>query len=170
MALCLALFLSTVGLAAFATTLSSARDPDNGDIGQVRDVSARFATALLSYDYRNLPPAKADILALSTPRQRAQYEREFPQLAQALTQAQVRAAAKVKRVYVGPLTATTATSIVVADAASESTAGVKAALASYLQLDLAKVGGKWLVDHVANVKNGDPANLQPAGGTTTTAK
>jgi hypothetical protein len=169
MALSLALFLSTVGLAALATTLGSARNRDSGSEREVREMSTRFATALLSYDYRNLAPAKANILALSTPGLRARYEREFPQLAQALTQGQVRAAAKVRRVYLGPVTASTATSIVVADAASESTSGVKAAVSSYIQLDLSKVEGKWLVNEVIDVKKGEAANLQPVS-TSTTAK
>jgi hypothetical protein len=170
MALSLALFLSTVGLAGLATTLGSSRNRSSGSEREVREISSRFATALLSYDYRNLAPAKANILALSTPSLQARYEREFPQLAQQLTQGQIRAAAKVTRVYLGPMTANSATTIVVANAAQESKTGVRAAVASYIQLDLAKVSGKWFVNQVTPVKNGDPANLEPVGATTTTAK
>ena len=47
-----------------------------------------------------------------------------------------------------------ASTIVVANAVADGAAGRRASLASYIQLDLVEVGGRWRVDGVTNLTFG----------------
>lgn len=168
-----AFFLLSVVLAALAVSLKSSLDDERGDRRAVEQVSGRFATALLTYDYKRLDDAKERVLALATGTFRSEYERAFSGLDAFLKETQASSTATVTDVFVGALDEDRATSIVVVDAVVRGTSGTRRAAASYIQLDLVKVSGGWRVDGVTNLNFGQ-STLPGAGGapsatTTTTA-
>lgn len=168
MAISLALFLVAVGLAALATSLGSALERERDTHEDLRVATARFVTALLTYDYKDLEASKAAVLAMTSPSLRAKYDQQFPLLADTVTKNQARAAARVTRIYIGPNDEDAATVIAVADAAAETKRGSTATVESFFQLQLVRIEGRWLVDEVTNVKVGEspPSSLPPTTPTT----
>ncbi|HUQ38641.1 MAG TPA: hypothetical protein VM030_00675 [Acidimicrobiales bacterium] len=165
---CIVLFLAVVLLSVVAATLASSLNRERDARQGVERVAGEFAVALLSYDFEKLPEAKARVLALSTGKFRSEYDRAFASLQTLLTASQARSVGTVTDIFVGPVHDGTASAIAVADATSRTKTGTRRTLASYIQLDLVKVDGRWRVDGVTNLNFGQGSGAPAAAPTTTT--
>jgi Mce-associated membrane protein len=171
---CLALFLLSVILAALAAVQSSRLHRERADRQDVTSVAGRFATALLTYDYRNLPAAKARVLALSVGKFRQEYEQAYSGgLDVLITQTKAISQVTVTHLYVGEIAGGHAEAVIVVNQTSTGTTGTHPAIDQYVQLDLVRVSGRWKVDNVTNLTDTQaqaPARApQPAATTSTTA-
>jgi Mce-associated membrane protein len=163
------LAVAVIGLSLVAATLASSSSAERGDRRQVEDVSGRFATALLTYDYQDLKTAKARVLALSTGKFKAEYEQAFTGgLDKLFTETQARSAGTVEQIFVGDIEDDSVTTVVVVNAVAKGSAGSRRLISSYIQLQLVKVKGRWRVDGVTNLNLGAPSTDSPALPTTTT--
>lgn len=163
---CLALFLLSVGLAVTAAVLSSQLHRDRSDRDAVRSTAGRFATALLTYDYRNLEAAKKRVLALSAGKFRQEYQQAYSGgLDVLITQTKARSEVTVTHLYVSDVAHDQAEAVVVVNQTSSGTTGTHPVIDQYVQLSLVKVGGQWKVDNVTNLTDTQPAS----SSTSTTA-
>lgn len=159
----------SVVLALVAAVLASRLDAERGTRRTVERVAGTFTTALLTYDYNDLDAAKHRVLSLSTGKFKKEYEQAFGGgLDELLKQTQSRSKGTVTDIYVGEVSDGTADVIVVANAQAEGTSGTRRTVASYIQLQLVQVGGRWRVDGVTNLNFGQQSG-SPAPSTTTTA-
>lgn len=169
--LCVILGVAAVAFAVIAAVATAQLDDERGDREEVEEVSGRFASALLTYDYRDLAGAKKRVLDMSTGKFKAEYEKAFDGGLDKLFEAtQSRSAGTVTDVFVGPIEAGSVTTITVVDAVSTGTAGGRRLVSSYIELQLVKVGGRWKVDGVSNLNLTAPTSeaVVPGASTTTT--
>ena len=127
------------------------------DRDRILEVSGRFATAVLTYDYRtNLDSVKEQVLALSTGAFRDDYAAKFEDLKKVLVAAQTTSAASVRELYVGDHDDKTAKVIVVLDTSGTITLQGKLSpqvlVGRYMQLSVVKLaGGVWRVDDLQSL-------------------
>ncbi len=169
-------FIGTVVAALFAAQqhrqLQQSRDARAG----VEQVSSRFASAVLTYDYRDLDKTKKAVLALSTGKFRTDYDQNFSGLSALFTTTKGQSTATVKDVFVSAIEHDTATSIVVLDERGQGISGQRLNVDWYLRLSLVKVKGQWRVDDLINLNfagqgpQAVPAPLAPTTPTTAPAK
>jgi Mce-associated membrane protein len=160
--------VAAIGFGLLAAVLGSRLNGERRDRQEVEDTSGRFAAALLTYDYNDLAAAKKRVLALSTGNFRKQYEEAFTGGLDTLFQStKATSAGTTKDVFVGDIANGTVTSIAVVDAVAQGTTGSRRLISSYIQLDLVKVHGKWLVDGVTNLNLGAAADASPLPTPTT---
>jgi hypothetical protein len=137
-------------------------------------VASTFAEKLLTYDYKDLATARANVTALVTDSYKQMYEQAFTiGLEPQITKLQATSVAHVQEVYLTEVSkdqsgATTAKAIVVVDADTTSTAGTRTLQGTFLKLDLVKSNGKFLVNAVTAVSTANESLTPPAGATTTT--
>ena len=166
-------FLGAVGMAVLAASLSSQLRDERGDRREVERIASRFSERLVTFDYRHLTQARAGVSALSTGKFQKEYERAFRQsLQQLITAGKTTSEGTVTDLFVGPIEHDNASAIVVVDTKTTGAAGPRQSFDSYIQLDLVKVRGKWLVDGVTNLNfaaGGAPstAPATPSPATTT---
>jgi len=170
-ALAIVFFIGTVVTAIFAAQqhrqLQRSKDARAG----VEQVASRFASAVLTYDYRDLDKTKNAVLALSTGKFRTDYEQNFGGLSALFTATKGQSTATVKDVFVSAIDKDTATAIVVLDERGQGTSGQRLNVDWYLRLSLVKVKGKWRVDDLINLNfagQGAQPVPAPAGQTTPT--
>lgn len=170
-ALAVVFFIGTVVAAIFAAQqhrqLQRSKDARAG----VEQVASRFASAVLTYDYRDLDKTKNAVLALSTGKFRTDYEQNFGGLSALFTATKGQSTATVKDVFVSAIDKDTATAIVVLDERGQGTSGQRLNVDWYLRLSLVKVKGKWRVDDLINLNfagQGAQPVPAPAGQTTPT--
>lgn len=167
-ALAAGLFVASVALAALAAVLATRLEAERAGHRDVEQVAGQFAEALLTYDFNNLEAAKRRVLSLSTGKFRKEYEQAFAGgLDVLLQETKATSTGTVTDVFVGSIEDGSATAIAVANAVAEGTAGTKRTVASYIQLDLVRVGGRWRVDGVTNLNFGRDAGQVPPAATTT---
>lgn len=159
--------LAAAAAASYASTLNSERNEEQ----DVREVSGRFAAALLTYDFEDLDAAKKRVLDLSTGKFRREYEQAFDGgLDKLFRETQARSAGTVTDVFIGEIEDGSVTTIAVVDAVAKGSVGSRRLVSSFVELQLVKVGGKWRVDGVTNLNLGaTPASTPGAAATTTTA-
>lgn len=155
----LAVLIVAVVAAVQRQELAAERD----DRREIERVSGELAAALLTYDFEDLDASRDRVLARSTGKFRKEYEEAFESgLRTLLTETKASSRGTVTDIYVGDIADSTASSIVVANAVADGTSGRRASLASYIQLDLVEVGGRWRVDGVTNLTFGrDSGTAQP---------
>jgi Mce-associated membrane protein len=140
----------------------------------VEEVAARVAIALLTYDYRDLEGTKQRVLADATGAFKKQYEEAFDtSLSTLIRETRAQSKATVTDLFVGEIADGTAKVMAVVNSEREGAGGRVPVAASYIQLDLVKVEGRWKVDNVTNLNfgqaTGGPARATaPQGSTTTT--
>ncbi|TMK88814.1 MAG: hypothetical protein E6G57_04890 [Actinobacteria bacterium] len=133
-------------------------------------MASRFASAVLTYDYRNLDKTKQGVLALSTGKFHTDYEQNFGGLSALFTTTKGQSTATVKDVFVSGIQNDTATAIVVLDERGQGTSGQRLNVDWYLRLSLVKVKGNWRVDDLINLNfAGQGASPVPPQSTPTTA-
>jgi hypothetical protein len=150
-ALAIVFFVGTVVAAIFAASqhrqLQQSKDARAG----VEQVASRFASAVLSYDYRDLDKTKNTVLALSTGKFRTDYEQNFPGLSALFTTTKGQSTATVKDVFVSAIAHDTATAIVVLDERAQGTSGQRLNVDWYVRVSLVQVRGQWRVDDLTNI-------------------
>jgi hypothetical protein len=169
-ALAAVFFVGTIVALVFAAQqhreLQQSKDARAG----VEQVASRFASAVLTYDYRNLDKTKRSVLALSTGKFRTDYEQNFGGLSGLFTTTKGQSTATVKDVFVSGIDHDTATAIVVLDERGQGTSGERLNVDWYLRLSLVKVKGNWRVDDLINLNfAGQGASPVPTQTTPTTA-
>jgi hypothetical protein len=117
----------------------------------VEQVASRFASAVLTYDYRDLDKTKQAVLGLSTGKFRTDYEQNFGGLSALFTTTKGQSTATVKDVFVSGIDDNTASAVVVLDERGQGTAGERLNVDWYLRLSLVKVAGAWKVDDLINL-------------------
>ncbi|HEX7167204.1 MAG TPA: hypothetical protein VF230_09510 [Acidimicrobiales bacterium] len=148
-------FFLAVAAVAFALSSRQQLADERDGREQVERVSGQLAAALLTYDYRELDEWKERVLVNATGKFRREFEETFASsLEPIVTEVKATSRATVTDVYVGPIDDGAASAIVVANAIAEGTAGRRTTLASYIQLDLVEVDGRWRVDGVTNLNLG----------------
>ena len=157
------LLLVVLIVAVVATVQRQELAAERDDRREVERVSGELAAALLTYDFEDLDASRDRVLARSTGKFRKEYEEAFESgLRTLLTETKATSRGTVTDIYVGDIEDSTASSIVVANAVADGTSGRRASLASYIQLDLVEVGGRWRVDGVTNLTFGrDSGTAQP---------
>ena len=168
-ALAIVFFIGTLVAAVFAAQqhrqLQQSKDARAG----VDLVASRFASAVLTYDYRNLDQTKQAVLALSTGKFRTDYDQNFGGLSALFTATKGQSTATVKDVFVSGIQNDTATAIVVLDERGQGTSGQRLNVDWYLRLSLVKVKGNWRVDDLINLNfAGQGASPVPDSSTATT--
>lgn len=145
--------------------LTGARD----DRQAAASVAGEFATAVLSYDHRDLQGSVDDVVALSTPDWGREYENAWFQEQQPVVE-ELDAVARVdvRDVMLGEESEGVVSAIVVFNATIESQIGTRRLGGSYLRLDLVRHEGGWRVDDMAYLASTDqsldPAVADPEAG------
>jgi hypothetical protein len=124
-----------------------------GALAQRDAVAARagaIATALFTYDWRNLAATQQYLSAYSTGGFAQREAAQSPAVQQQLRQARAIGSATVKEVDVADLSADHATAFVVVTTRVASAKGTSSGIA-YLHLDLRRVEAVWKVDDVQNL-------------------
>ena len=159
----LALLLVAAAVAAFVE--HDRADDLAGDVEARRSVATQagaFAEALLSYDAASLDAARERVLALATPSFGEEYATAFDeQLGAVIGELGAVSTATVREVYVQEVDGATAKAIAVVDSTVRSTAGDRSLTGSYLQVDLERVDGEWLVAAATAVGAEDETVEQP---------
>jgi len=114
-ALAIVFFLGTVVMGVLAAREHSKLQQTKDARAGVEQVASRFASAVLTYDYRDLNKTKDAVLALSTGKFRTDYEQNFPGLSALFTTTKGQSTATVKDVFVSGIQNDTATAVVVLD-------------------------------------------------------
>ena len=152
------LFVAVVALAVVAASQRATLAAERDDRKEIERVSGELATALLTYDYEDLDASRDRVLARATGKFRKEYESAFESgLKTLLTETKATSKGTVTDIYISDIDRATASTIVVANAVADGTAGRRASLASYIQLDLVEVEGRWRVDGVTNLTFGQTA-------------
>jgi Mce-associated membrane protein len=149
--LCILFFLATVAMAIVAASQHRQLQQTRDTRGAVENVATRFASAVLTYDYRSLDRTKQAVLALSTGKFRTDYEQNFTGLSALFTSTKGQSTATVKDVFVSGIQHDTASAIVVLDERGQGTSGQRLNVDWYLRLSLVKVRGNWRVDDLINL-------------------
>ena len=158
-------------LAVLSASLSARNRDTEGRTAAVRRTAAAMGSAMLTYDYRHLPEAKARVLDLSTGSFKKQYRQAFDggfdQLYKATKQV-----SKVRdiSVYLNDVTAGEATAIVQVDFLVSGVGGKNRPRTAFLEFSLVRSGDRWLIDSVSTINAGnEPATGdQPADAPTPT--
>jgi Mce-associated membrane protein len=149
------LVLVVLVVAVVATVQRQELAAERDDRQEIERVSGELAAALLTYDFEDLDASRDRVLARSTGKFRKEYEDAFESgLRTLLTETKATSRGTVTDIFVGDIEDSTASSIVVANAVADGTSGRRASLASYIQLDLVEVDGRWRVDGVTNLTFG----------------
>ncbi len=163
---CVGLAVASLVLALLAVQQRSARQSERSQINELRDVSGRTVAALTSYDYQHLDGWKQSVLANATGSFQNQFTSVFPGFSQAYVAEHNRGTGAVQGVWVGPVDAGKATTVVLVQITVTSLTGTHA-LNPYMQLTLLKVAGRWRVDDVQATV--DTGGITGATGTGSTA-
>jgi hypothetical protein len=163
------LVLALAATGTFAYLWQSAGAASN-DRAALRSAGAGFSRAFLTLDSAHIDRTETAVLRLSTGAFQRVYKQglEAGVLSALLRVAHATTTATVPDVYVGAFNARSATVIthdVVTVTAFDSKGKAQPArsVEFYIQLDLVKQGGRWLVDGVENLNFGAPA--QPSAST-----
>lgn len=168
--------LLLIGLVAFAVLWNDARS-EQSDVDEVRSVAGSFADRFLTLDSEDIDATKTAVLELSTGDFRRTYEEglETGVLEAILQLGRTRTETTVEEIFVGELDDRAAHVIVQTETVSrtvdpEGNPVPPRVLTFWLELDLVRQGGGWLVDGVRNLNFGAsraPGNepVPGAGGT-----
>lgn len=167
MAVLAAALAAAVAVAALQTVRLADRDDRIEELARLdatrRDVAlgaSRFAAALLSYDHGDLERTRSEVLDLATDGFAATYDSAFARgLEPLITELEATAEAEVREVYVAEVTADRARAIVVADSSVRSSNQLRRLIGAYLEMDLVRVDGRWLVDAVTPLTARDESIL-----------
>jgi Mce-associated membrane protein len=165
-----ALLVAATFFGVLAARFNSELSDERNERDDVQAVAARMATALLTYDYRDLDASKDRVLADATGTFRREYEKAFTStLAVLIRETKAQSKATVTDLFVSDVTEGAAGALVVVSTERKGVGGAVPAATSYIQLDLVKVGGTWKVDNVTNLNfTGSGTARSPASAPTTT--
>jgi hypothetical protein len=163
--------LAIVSLAAVCLALSvlaaslSARNRDSeGRTSAVRRTAAAMGTAMLSYDYKHLPEAKARVVKLATGSFKKQYREAFDGgLDQLYKLTKQHSEVRDVEVFVSEVSAAEASAIVRVDFRVSGVGGNNRPGTAFFELALVHSSGGWLVDSLSAINAGN------SGDTTATS-
>lgn len=160
--------IGAVAMAVLAAKLSSELHDERDDRRAVERLSSRFAEQLLTFDYRTLDDTRKAVFAMSTGKFQRDYDRAFRRnLKELLTAGKTVSVGTVTELFVGQVDKGSAAAIAVVDTSTRGAAGPRRSFDSYIELDLVKVDGRWLVDGVTNLSftpGGTPSPVGAGGG------
>lgn len=161
-----------IGLGGLSLTLAGRLNDDR--VADARRTAAQFGTALLTYDYGKLDETKARVLSFATGSFRKQYEQAFSGgLDVILRETEAQSRVTNLDVFLSEIDDDAASAIVVVDTVTEGKSGTRRTLATYVRLELVRVGGTWKIDDVVNLNFGrpeEPIGAPTSGSTSTTSK
>jgi len=147
-----ALLVLATFLGVLAARFHSELQDERNERRQVETVASRLATAILTYDYRNLDATRKRVVADAAGRFKTQYEDQFRTTLTALIkETKGQSKGTVVRIYVGDIDQGSASALVVANVERVGVGGRIPLAATYLGLELVKVDGVWKVDDVTNL-------------------
>ncbi|MEW2355549.1 hypothetical protein [Spirillospora sp. NPDC029432] len=159
--LVLAASVVTAGLQWKAADDAARREADRT---AVRDRAGRFGQALLSYDHTNLQAARTKVLSLASDDFAKTYDVAFTGgLEGVITKLKATATATVRDVYLEDVDEASAKAVVVMDSEVRSTAGTRRVLGSYLDMRLARQGGRWRITEVTSIGAVNESMTDPKG-------
>jgi Mce-associated membrane protein len=163
--LVVATFLGVLA-ARFHAELAQERDERQS----VQQVASRFATAFVTYDFRNLDASLGRIKADATAKFANEYEGLFRTSVRTLiTETKAQSKGTVTDVFLGPVQGDSATALTVVNVERQGAAGRVPVAGTYFQLDLVKQGGRWKVDNVTAINFAQAGAPTPPAGTAPSA-
>jgi hypothetical protein len=139
------------------------------DIEAIRRVAGGFGDAALTYDYRNLRPFRDGMNAQATGAFKRQLRDGLGGLEALITELKSTSEATVKDIYVSEVNDHAASAIVVADARVQSgDTAPRTAPGVSIELQLVKVGRRWLIADVSTLDLGRAVSGAAAPGASTT--
>jgi hypothetical protein len=174
-----ALLVVATFLGVLAGRYHSELTDERAERQQVQQVASRFATAFVTYDYRNLDASLQRIKADATSKFANEYQRLFQTSVKTLiTETQAQSKGTVTDVFLGSIDGTSATVLTVVNVERQGKAGRVPVAGTYLELDMVRVSGRWRVDNVTAINFTQSGAAAPGGGspappaqtTTTVAK
>ncbi|MEY2569306.1 MAG: Mce-associated rane protein [Actinomycetota bacterium] len=171
-----ALLVVATFLGVLAGRYHSELTDERAERQQVQQVASRFATAFVTYDYRNLDASLQRIKAYATPKFANEYQRAFrTSIKTLIVSTQARSKGTVTDLFLGPIDGQSATVLTVLSVDRAGKAGIVPTGGSYLELDLVRVSGHWRVDNASIVlfdnagsRAGPAVPALPGAATTTT--
>jgi Mce-associated membrane protein len=161
----LALLAGAVGVAVAQWQRAEDLDDEAADRRDAATAASTFASALLSYSADDLDVARERVTALSTPTFAADYADAFEGgLRTVIDELDAVSTATVRDVFVSEVSGASARAVVVVDAEVTSAAGVRDLTGSYLQIELERVDGRWLVS-AATAVGAEDESVTGAGPT-----
>ena len=157
MVACVVLALAALVFAVLALQQRSAAQSEKSRTSELRDVSARTVAALTSYDYQHLDQWKQSVLANATGSFQNQFESGFSGFEQTYVAEHNRGTGAIQGVWVGPVAAGKATTVVLVQMTVTSLTGTHS-LEPYMEVTLLNVAGRWRVDDIQ-------ATFDTSGGT-----
>jgi Mce-associated membrane protein len=152
-----------LGVLAAGTRAELDRERDERQ--QVEQVAARFATAFVTYDYRNLDASLTRIKRDASARFGGEYERLFRTSVRTLIQeTRARSAGTVTDVFLGSIDDETASALIVVNVEREGAGGRLPVAGTYFQLDLVEQNGRWKVDNVTSINFTQSVGPLPGAG------
>jgi hypothetical protein len=148
-----------------ASVAANNRDTE-GRTAAVRRTAGAMGTAMLSYDYKHLPQAKARVVKLATGSFKKQYRQAFDGgLDQLYKLTKQHSEVRAVEVYVSDVSATEATAIVRVDFRVSGVGGNNRPGTAFFELALVHSSGGWLVDSLSAINPGgdSTATSTPAG-------
>ncbi|MDQ1404195.1 MAG: Mce-associated rane protein [Actinomycetota bacterium] len=165
---CGVLFALAVVMAVMAATFYARYHGKDNDRRAVEQVSGRFSSAFLTYDYKDLERAKAQVVSLSTGNFRKDYEDKFSALKAILVASKSRSTSTVKAIYIAPIAHDTTAAFIELTLTVSGTSGTRTSRVEYMRLNLVKVQSGWRVDDVTSLNLGQQSAPGPAATTTST--
>ncbi|MFB4319535.1 hypothetical protein [Actinomadura sp. 21ATH] len=137
---------------------------EKADRTAVRDRAGQFGQALLSYDHTDLQAARNRVLSLASDDFAKTYDVAFTGgLEGVITKLKATATATVRNVYLEDVDEAAAKAVVVMDSEVRSTAGTRRVLGSYLDMRLARQGGRWRITEVTSIGAVNESMTDPKG-------
>ncbi|MBO2447585.1 hypothetical protein J4573_10845 [Actinomadura barringtoniae] len=131
---------------------------------QIRTRAGEFGQALLSYNHSDPDAARKRVLGLSATDFAKSYDVAFNDgLRGIITKLKADATASVRTVYVDNVQGDNAKAIVVMDSEVKSTAGTRRVLGSYLEMDLVRQSGAWMIKSVNSIGALNESLTKPDG-------
>ena len=160
---------AVTGLFAFGATRYADTRGKLADIGAARSVAGDFGAATLTYDYRDLKPFERGMEAHATGTFKRQLTGGGLSALEALIkQLKSTSEATVKQVYVSEIGDHSVSALVVVEArAKNGDAPARTLDAAYIELQLVKVSGGWLIDGVSTLDLGQAASAPSVPGAPT---
>lgn len=135
---------------------------------ELRRVSGQLVGALTTYDYQHLDAFQGTVLANATGAFRRDFDARFPALRDVLVADHSRATGTVEDIFVGPVEAGRATTLVRVIYTVTGLTGTRQ-IGSYDTLTVLKVSGRWQVDDIQTLLFNPTQNAGSSAPTTGSA-
>jgi Mce-associated membrane protein len=152
-----------LGVLAAGSRAELTRERDQRHL--VEEVAGRFATAFVTYDYRNLDASLIRIKRDATAKFGGEYERLFrTSVSTLIRETKAQSTGTVTDVFLGSVDDQTASALVVVNVEREGAGGRLPVAGTYFQMDLVEQNGRWKVDNVTSINFTQSAGPVPGAG------